>query len=120
MNIFNKTVCLAVLPFVFLSCGSSSEEETSVPVKVGSLRLSWSAPVQNTDNSTLDNLAGYKIYYGENENNLSESIDVTTASLESYVINNLKANTKYYFSVTAINTNKIESSYSNIVSKVVE
>lgn len=78
--------------------------------------ISWTAPTENTDNTTITDLAGFNVYYGTSENDLSTTIQVTETQLN---IKNLAPNT-YYFAVTAINSIGVESELSNIVTKEVK
>ncbi len=84
-----------------------------------SATLGWTAPTQNTDGSTLTNLAGYRIHYGTSASVLSQTIQVNNAGLTRYVIENLAPGT-YYFSVKAYSSTGTESGSSNIVSKTVQ
>ena len=40
---------------------------------LGSMTLSWTAPTENTDGSQLNDLAGYKLYYGTSAGNYTKS-----------------------------------------------
>jgi hypothetical protein len=94
----------------------------SIKVNAQSARnatLSWSAPTQNTDGSTLTNLAGYRIHYGTSANTLSETIQVSNPGLTTYVIENLSPGT-YYFAVSAYTSSGTQSALSNVVSKAVQ
>jgi hypothetical protein len=88
---------------------------TVVAVATGSVTLSWTPPTQNTDGSPLTNLAGYKIYWGTNQNNLSNSVTVNIG-LATYVVTSLTPAT-WYFQTTALNSQGAESIRSNIASK---
>ena len=93
--------------------------------------ISWVAPTQNTDNSTLDDLAKYRFYYGPDASSLKAipELDLvdTTGTVTSLDINTLtsqdqqilstlvQGNTTHFFAMTAINKQNIESSFSNIV-----
>ncbi|MGX5172748.1 fibronectin type III domain-containing protein [Aliikangiella sp. IMCC44653] len=79
--------------------------------------ISWNAPTHNTDNSQLEDLTGFKIYYGTSTENLNLSVTIDDPSASAWVIENLAPNTTYYFSVTAINSAGYESDYSNMASK---
>lgn len=85
----------------------------------GVATLSWLPPTENTDNTVLTDLSGYKIYYGESPNSLSNTIVINNIGLTTYVIENLNTNTRYYFAITAINHSNIESVHSNIESKYI-
>lgn len=85
--------------------------------ETGVVSLSWIPPTENTDGSYFSDLAGYKIYYGTNSNNLSYLLDVDM-SLTSYVIENdqrILVGNRYYFGITAFNSTQVESPMSNIV-----
>lgn len=84
-----------------------------------SATLSWTAPTQNTDGSTLTNLAGYRIHYGKSASVLSEAIQISNAGLTTYVIENLAPGT-YYFAVKAFSSSGVESELSNVVSKTIQ
>lgn len=81
----------------------------------GTAQLSWTAPTTNTDGTPLNNLAGYKVYYGTASRNYSQSANV--GNVTTYTIPNLTDGTTYYFATTAINSAGVESGYSNEVSK---
>jgi hypothetical protein len=86
---------------------------------VGAATLSWTPPTQNTDGSSLTNLAGYRIYYGTSSTSLTKSVQVSSAGITSYMIEGLAPST-YYFTVRAYTTAGKESANSNVVSKVVK
>ncbi len=80
--------------------------------------LSWAAPTQNTDGSALTNLSGYRIYYGTSSSALTQVVQVKGTGTTTYVLENLAPAT-YYFSIRAYNTAGVESTGSNVVSKIV-
>lgn len=80
-------------------------------VALGSVTLSWVPPSENTDGSPLTDLSGYRIYYGVDPQDFSDVIDITNASLTSYVVDNLTPNT-WYFAATALNSSGVESTQS--------
>jgi len=85
-------------------------------VSNGRATLSWTAPTQNTDGSTLSNLAGYRIRYGTSASSLSSTIVIDNASVTTYVVEDLSPAT-WYFAVTAVNSQGAESSNSNVANK---
>jgi hypothetical protein len=85
--------------------------------KTGMATLSWLPPTENTDGSTLTDLAGYKIYYGTSPSSLTNSITISTEGITEYVVADLLVNTVYYFTITSINIDNVESSFSIIVSQ---
>jgi len=84
----------------------------------GSVTLNWEAPTQNTDNSTLTNLAGYRITYGRSASTLDQSINVTNPGLTTYVVPNLGTGT-WYFAMYAYTSTGAESDASNVATKTV-
>ncbi len=81
--------------------------------------LSWTAPTENTDGTSLTNLAGYRIAYGTSAGALTHTIQVANPSVTRYSLENLSPGT-YYFSVRAYTNNGTESANSNVSSKVVQ
>ena len=86
----------------------------TVASNAAAMTLAWDAPTTNADGTPLNDLAGYKIYYGVSSGNYSVVIDAGNVS--SYDISNLPAGT-YYFAITAYDTSYNESTYSNEVIK---
>jgi Putative Ig domain len=82
----------------------------------GRATLSWTAPTENTDGSTLSNLAGYRIRYGTSASALTQTIVIDNASVTTYVVENLSPAT-WYFAVTAVNSQGAESGNSNVANK---
>ena len=85
-------------------------------VSNGRATLSWTAPTENTDGSTLSNLAGYRILYGTSASSLTNTIVINNASVTTYVVENLSPAT-WYFAITAMNSQGAESSNSNVANK---
>ncbi len=95
-----------------LSASLASFSVTVNQVGLGSATLSWTPPTQNTDGSPLTDLAGYKIYYGNESGNYQTSIQINNPGIATYVVESLTPNT-YYFVSTAFNSNAVESAFSN-------
>jgi putative Ig domain-containing protein len=85
---------------------------------LGSATLSWKPPTQNTDGSSLTDLAAYKIYYGVSKGNYPNQVQIDNPGITMYVVDNLTPNT-YYFVSTSINSGGIESGFSNVATKLV-
>jgi hypothetical protein len=80
--------------------------------------LFWEAPTSNTNDSPLTDLAGYRIYYGQNPELLSRIVQIDTVGLQTYVVDDLEPGT-WYFAIVAVATNGVESTLSNIVTKTI-
>jgi hypothetical protein len=85
----------------------------------GSASLNWQPPTQNTDGSSLTDLAGYRIVYGTSATALTQTVDVPGAGMTAYVVQNLSPAT-YYFAIKAYTSGGSESDVSNVVSKAIQ
>lgn len=84
----------------------------------GQATLTWVPPTENTDGSALTNLAGYEVRYGQNRDNLDQTVRLNNPSLTSYLVENLGSGT-WYFAVAAVNASGATSVLSNTGSKTV-
>lgn len=82
-----------------------------LPAASKGVTVAWTAPTENTDGSPLVNLAGYRIHYGTNPSELSNMIEIDNAEMSSYTITSLSPGI-WYFAVTALNSDSIESDFS--------
>ncbi|MGE0624801.1 MAG: hypothetical protein AB7I04_17455 [Pseudomonadales bacterium] len=82
---------------------------------VGPVSLSWVAPTENVDGTTLNDLAGYRIYYGTESRAYGNMVDVPSAGATSHTLN--LASGDYYVAMTALDAQGNESAYSNEVLK---
>ncbi len=78
----------------------------------GSATLSWEAPTERTDGTALTDLAGYTIHYGRMSGVYDYQIDVNTAGIATYVIENLVPG-DWYFAMTAYDSEGMVSELSN-------
>jgi len=78
------------------------------------LTVSWLAPTENTDGSALADLSGFIIYYGSRSDALTNSIEIPTVGMLTYVVDGLVPAQTYYFAVTATNSRGFESERSNV------
>ena len=80
--------------------------------------LSWVAPAERTDNSSLSmaEIAGYRIYYGTAQGNYSEQVMINDAYADEYNLGNINLPAGTYYAVmTTVDTDGRESSYSQEV-----
>jgi hypothetical protein len=89
------------------------------PSGSGAATLDWTPPTENTNGTTLTNLAGYQINYGTAANNLSQTVRIANPGLTSYVVTDLSAGT-WYFAVTAYNTAGTLGAQSNVGSQTIQ
>lgn len=82
----------------------------------GSASLAWTIPTLKQNGDALDNLAGYTIYYGTSPGVYTDKVVVANATATTKIIDNLKANWTYYFSLTSYNTENDESEKSAEIS----
>src|SRR5262245_34494902 len=68
----------------------------------GVASLQWGVPVSKVDGSPLDDLAGYRICYGRDPEDLDHSIFLANPSQTTFEFSTLGSGT-WYFSVIAIN-----------------
>jgi len=84
----------------------------------GAATLSWLPPTQNADGTPLMDLAGYRIQYGRDAEDLRQSVSIANPSVNTYLVEQLSAGT-WYFAVFAVRNNRIESLPSVVVSKTI-
>src|SRR5690606_16145082 len=104
-----------------ITVGSGPTTSPSAPSAVPSgpgVALSWEVPTRTVSGETLQNLAGYRIHYGTNQNALVSSIEVQSAGQNSFTIQDLPSGT-YYFAVRAYTATGEESKLSNIISRTI-
>jgi hypothetical protein len=110
---------LLVSTFVIGACGTSLSGDPmgNDSPESGKVTLHWEAPLHNRDGSLLQDLAGFRIYYGRGipltKENASK-VDVDK-NLNSRSIDALMPGT-YFFAVTAIDQSGNESVFSEVVS----
>jgi hypothetical protein len=82
---------------------------------VGPVELSWVAPTENVDGSTLTDLDRYRIYYGGTSRSYSDMIELADSGATSHTLS--LASGDYYVAMTALDADGNESAYSNEVLK---
>jgi hypothetical protein len=93
-------------------------EAAPTPPVSGSATLSWQPPAERLDGSPLLNLAGYRILYGQESGRYSHIVEIDSAGITRYFIDDLGEGT-WYFAIVAIDTEGLESPPSAEVSKTV-
>jgi hypothetical protein len=87
-------------------------------VSNGSAVLSWTAPMENVDGTSLTTFAGYKILYGTSATALTQTIQVANPTVTTYTVGNLASGT-WYFSIEVYLSDGTLSAKSNPVSVTV-
>jgi hypothetical protein len=118
-QIFRKTIALIFISIILLVTKTTLGADSDSSSNNGTAELTWVPPTTNEDGSSLLDLAGYKIYYGNSPDNYSNAVDVPNPGVAAYVIEHLAAGT-YYFVATAYDTSGNESIYSNMATKTIE
>lgn len=96
------------------AAGSTPSQAPSGP----GVSLSWDVPTRTEAGETLQDLAGYRIHYGTNQNAMVNSIEVASAGQNSFTVQNLPRGT-YYFAVRAFTASGEESKLSNVISRTI-
>jgi hypothetical protein len=100
------------------SLSAFSISVTDVAAATGTATLSWTPPTENSDGSALTDLAGYQVYYGQSQNNLTKTVTLNNASLSTYVVENLGSGT-WYFALVAVNSRGTTSVFSSVATKTI-
>jgi hypothetical protein len=87
-------------------------------IATGNATITWMPPIENTDGSVLTGLAGYRIHYGTNKDQLTQTENITNPGLTSYVVDQLTSGT-WYFNMTAYSTSGAESAPTGVVSTAI-
>jgi hypothetical protein len=89
------------------------------PQTLGTAKLTWAPPTQNTDGSPISNLSGYLISYGNSAGALSQSISITNPATTTYTVQNLGTGT-WYFALSSTASDGTTSALSSVVSKTIQ
>lgn len=81
---------------------------------LANVTLSWQAPTERADGTPLDDLAGFRIFYGRSSGELDTTIELNNPGLSRYVVENLRRGS-WYFAMTAIDQAGLQSSRSPTV-----
>jgi Putative Ig domain len=118
ISVSDGKVSASLPAFTITVAASASSGGSEAPLPTGSMELAWEVPTQMVDGSALVDLKGYTIHYGRSPHALSYAIEVESPTLNTFVVENLPPGT-YYFAITAITANGVQSPPSNVISKVI-
>lgn len=112
---------------VMISACSSSQDAVpdclgrsfSVADLDGTALLTWKAPLTRADGSPIGALSGYKIYYGVEPDELRCEIEIGDPKAVSWKVTDLSPGT-WHFAVVSVDSAKVESKPSSVVSKQID
>jgi Fibronectin type III domain len=120
-----KLACVVLLGMFLVGCNNTDDPTdadgdvaAALPTGSGTATLSWDAPTTTTEGMALTNLAGYRIYYGTERTDLTQTVQLSNVATQTYVIDDLGSGT-WYFAVRAVTSTGVESALSDIVSKTI-
>jgi hypothetical protein len=84
----------------------------------GVASLSWPAPLSKVDGSNLDDLAGFRILYGRDPDDLDHSVWISNPDIHSYDFATLDSGA-WYFSIVAVNSGGLEGPATTPAMKII-
>jgi hypothetical protein len=90
--------------------GGSVVEMLRVSV-MSAISISWVAPSENVDGTTLTDLSGYRIYFGTGSRSYSDVVEVMDPTATSHALDLTSGD--YHIAMTALDSDGNESAYSN-------
>jgi len=85
-------------------------------IGTGVASLQWQLPTSKVSGDVLDDLAGYRILYGRDRDDLDHSVLVTDPTLTSYQFSTLMPGT-WYFAVVAVSASGLEGPPTAVATK---
>lgn len=98
----------AQLPPFAITVAAAPASVDDAPSGSGSAVVYWTPPDRNVDGTALSDLAGYRVYWSQNPNNLVRHQDMAWAGYLWAYITDLGPGT-WYFSIRAYNSAGVES-----------
>lgn len=100
------------------SSSESSDSRTPDGTTSGQALLSWIAPSTRADSTylPLNDVEGFRVYYGTSASNLVLLADLNDNSITEYTTDAMPSGS-YFFAVTAYDTEGNESGLSNVINK---
>ena len=115
LGLKKKLAMIFAVVCIWLCCsGVATAQPVPVALTDGSLKVTWDAVTTNTDGTPCINLAGYKIYIGE-EATVYTRMETTGADT-FFEVEGLEVGRNYFLALTAYNTYNNESLKSGEVS----
>lgn len=106
---------LGVYESITITAADASRQAVTKPFSItvvseaasGVASLRWEVPPSKVDGSPLDDLAGYRILYGQHSDDLDHSVLIDNANTTSYEFTTLTRGI-WYFAVVAVNSGGLE------------
>ena len=106
---------LGVYETITITVADGSRRSATAPFSIivledtttGVASLRWEVPPSKLDGSPLDDLAGYRIRYGRNSDDLDKSVFIGDPAVTSYEFSALQSGI-WYFAVVAVNAGGLE------------
>jgi hypothetical protein len=95
-----------------IATGASTETVGSTETSAHEITVSWVPPTLRVDGSLLDDLAGYRIYFGQGVDASSRVLQVDDPAATAWTVGDLGPGT-WYVKMTAFDGSGRESDYSN-------
>lgn len=84
----------------------------------GRVTLSWRPPTERENGQPLNNLAGYRLLFGQRSRQYDENVYIDSPGITSYTVDNLLAG-DWFFVMTAVDRDGLESGYSAEIRKTI-
>jgi hypothetical protein len=111
---------ILLLPLILTGCeGGRVTEPGGEPDRTGTATLEWTTPTYRTDGSELDDLAGFRVYFGPEPGNYPHTVNIPDPDATSYRMEGLPPGT-WYFVVVAYDSAGNEGAPSAPASKTVQ
>ena len=80
-------------------------------LQAADVQLAWDSPTNNVDGTVLTDLTGFKVFCGTASRNYSTA--TTVGNTNTCAVTGLLQGSTYYFAVSAVDSNAVESDYSS-------
>jgi len=104
---------------VLVKAGRKTTPKSRFDRILGSATVTWNAPTTNEDGTPLTDLAGFRVLYGTDPNQLTQKLEIPGAQQNSVSVEELQPAT-YYFAVKAYTASAKESNASPVVWKTIQ
>ncbi len=98
---------MSAVKFRILLVGCIAGECFVSGMNAAQVALAWDPPDGNTDGSSMNNLAGYRVYYGTGSRTYSSTVDVGLA--RATIVMDLNQELPFFYTASAYNSNGTES-----------